>query len=947
MSGSPDETGGRLFHIKDRKSCINALNRVKGVFLVNDLDFVLTEPEPQWLELKDPDDPESELKAESKEFKENSKKWKTADRKCRGYYLQYLLEDDADAAEDLTAAEIDRYLRDKYCADKEQSGLHSAIHTMRSINIVESDTYAQALVKINNMTTQANVANRVLCGDYAVVNFSEIAQVAMVLECLPPSCSMLKQSWLEKPISSREYSLIRLKSSVQTFYETMRPTAQALSRARGPNRPLSAQSAPLSQSTTGPVSEQVRLYGPFCKACNKRHFRDSTDCVLKKTDWSSQNKRIDALSKQMEQTILLLKANPAATPPAPAEEPKIYELLTTSIGSCLLTQPTLPYTHTLDSAAVRTFYHVKDFFVTLSKLPQPFPLGAAWSTSGKPAMAIAKGSIRIPAGSSYILIPDAFYAPDIQYNLISESQLDKLGYKLARGNQETIVSKDSDTLLRFALQANDFYQKVISPVPSINQMSNALPTVRPRKPATEEEYLTWHARLGCLGLQSLVEASRDNPELPYFQSSLTVPFCDICAQAKSKRVPANRSAIPTLISTSQVLQIIHTDVCGPFPESVGGSTMFITFTDDYSGYTVVFTMKRKSEAGDIIQKYMAAAERYTGKKIISFKLDNGGEYGGVFAKICSQAGIALNPAPAYHPSLNGVAERVNLTLADKYLALLTRAGLPDRFWAEALQEAVRLKNRSPTARLPKGVTPYERWMGKKPDLSKARVFGCVAWVHVDKHARLNKLDTKALKCLNLGYWEEYGQWRLFEPHTKRILLSRDARFNEESFFKFDDDMRQAEYRRNVPISMSALDKSQKAQQGNSAGLRAFLSKTIHPDIQSLDLEQAHTLIGGGNLVLLTDSNVLQAATTYKRDPNSYAEAMADPDADLWKDAIQKELDSMLAMGVFKIVDLPPGKKTLGCRYTFERKRNANGEITRHKARLVVQGFSQQPGVDYD
>ncbi|KAK2434187.1 putative mitochondrial protein [Trifolium repens] len=68
----------------------------------------------------------------------------------------------------------------------------------------------------------------------------------------------------------------------------------------------------------------------------------------------------------------------------------------------------------------------------------------------------------------------------------------------------------------------------------------------------------------------------------------------------------------------------------------------------------------------------------------------------------------------------------------------------------------------------------------------------------------------------------------------------------------------------------------------------------------------------------------------------------------WKDAIEAKLNSLHKRQVFgPVVRTPEGVKPVGYKWVFVRKRNENGEIVRYKARLVAQGFSQRPGVDYD
>ena len=63
-----------------------------------------------------------------------------------------------------------------------------------------------------------------------------------------------------------------------------------------------------------------------------------------------------------------------------------------------------------------------------------------------------------------------------------------------------------------------------------------------------------------------------------------------------------------------------------------------------------------------------------------------------------------------------------------------------------------LINRSPT-RANNGATPEAMYPGSKPNISHLRVFGSIAFVHIPKEKR-QKLDSKMLKCMFLGYDDE-------------------------------------------------------------------------------------------------------------------------------------------------------------------------------------------------
>ncbi|KAG7584130.1 Reverse transcriptase RNA-dependent DNA polymerase [Arabidopsis suecica] len=84
------------------------------------------------------------------------------------------------------------------------------------------------------------------------------------------------------------------------------------------------------------------------------------------------------------------------------------------------------------------------------------------------------------------------------------------------------------------------------------------------------------------------------------------------------------------------------------------------------------------------------------------------------------------------------------------------------------------------------------------------------------------------------------------------------------------------------------------------------------------------------------------------EPKSVYECQKRHDWIKWKDAIQVELDSLNKRNVFgPIVLTPEDVRPVGYKWVFVRKRNEENEITRYKARLVAQGFSQRPGIDYE
>ncbi|GJU75853.1 putative ribonuclease H-like domain-containing protein [Tanacetum coccineum] len=82
----------------------------------------------------------------------------------------------------------------------------------------------------------------------------------------------------------------------------------------------------------------------------------------------------------------------------------------------------------------------------------------------------------------------------------------------------------------------------------------------------------------------------------------------------------------------------------------------------------------------------------------------------------------------------------------------------------------------------------------------------------------------------------------------------------------------------------------------------------------------------------------------QEEPKRIAKALSDP---AWVEAMQEELLQFKLQKVWILVDLPKGKRAIGTKWIFRNKKDERGIVTRNKARLVAQGYTQEEGIDYD
>jgi transposase InsO family protein len=216
--------------------------------------------------------------------------------------------------------------------------------------------------------------------------------------------------------------------------------------------------------------------------------------------------------------------------------------------------------------------------------------------------------------------------------------------------------------------------------------------------------------------------------------------CGSCTAAKLTRAPRHPQASRLEKNDRQPLDLIHSDLAGPFPvSSYGGSLNYITFVDDSTRCSWVRFLKKKSDATQTVKGFVAEIILQHGVTPKAFRTNNGGEYVSQEpATYFQESGILHELRPPYSPESLGVAERLNSTIGESLRAMLNSALTYDkRLWAEAVQTSVYLKNRQPHSALNrqphsavKDQTPYEAF--QKPTIQHLQPFGRECYIHIPK-----------------------------------------------------------------------------------------------------------------------------------------------------------------------------------------------------------------------
>ncbi|KAJ9555886.1 hypothetical protein OSB04_010500 [Centaurea solstitialis] len=195
---------------------------------------------------------------------------------------------------------------------------------------------------------------------------------------------------------------------------------------------------------------------------------------------------------------------------------------------------------------------------------------------------------------------------------------------------------------------------------NLQDNSSEIYHISKRSKDIEDQTYLWHCRLGHIN-KKRVELILKGGFLGTFDYK---PFdnCESCLSGKMTKQPFNKENE----RATNLLEIIHTDVCGPFSHVArGGYRYFITFTDDFSRYGYVYLMRHKSESFERFREFHNEVQNQLGKKIKFLRSNRGGEYlSDEFDNHLMECGIISQLTPPYTPQMNGVSERKNRTLLD-------------------------------------------------------------------------------------------------------------------------------------------------------------------------------------------------------------------------------------------------------------------------------------------
>jgi hypothetical protein len=349
-----------------------------------------------------------------------------------------------------------------------------------------------------------------------------------------------------------------------------------------------------------------------------------------------------------------------------------------------------------------------------------------------------------------------------------------------------------------------------------------------------------------------------------------------------------------------------------------------------------------------------------------------------FIDYCTKEGIQQHLTAPYTPEQNGVVQRRNQTIMGMAHSMLKAMVVLGWLWGEVVLTAVYILNWCRTQSV-EGCTPYEVWHGVKPAVHHFHTFGCVA--HVKQgNKKLSKLEDRHTPMVFIGYECGSKVWHFYNPSTKHVHISHDAVFEEDRAWDWGDDkpgdgaepfivdyftlggawVLRWLYTRLVAPAPREPDSRLPTTplEENRAPTPAVLGTVEHatPPTESPDLDADHddapcrfctleNILGPGTPPGLADQEITEELlTAIGEEPSSAEEALK---IEEWRLTMLEEMASIEENKTWTLVNLPQGHHTIGLKWVFKLKCDEDGVIVKHKVRLVIKGYVQQQGIDFN
>ena len=328
-------------------------------------------------------------------------------------------------------------------------------------------------------------------------------------------------------------------------------------------------------------------------------------------------------------------------------------------------------------------------------------------------------------------------------------------------------------------------------------------TVRLASAAPPETPELWHKRLGHRNIANVCQAIRDKkitgPAKEVAVNKVTKRgLCETCIKAKSTRrsfATAKPNKVKDgqngLVPVDKVIALVSTDLKGPMSVAgPKGEKYFQLYTDNSTKWRTCKLLQAKSDAVSCTKEFFVQDIRAEGQTLTRYHADGAPELiSAETVTFMAEHECRVTYSPPYTPERNGVSERSNRTIWESGYAMWLATALPAMFWTHAVSYATICANYLPTSTSKGNITPFEAKYGVVPDVSRFRIFGCIAYIHVPSELRDSTMADKAYKGYFIGMrWPFLDRYQVFVPSLDKILESAHVLFDEVTKVRRDTEV---------------------------------------------------------------------------------------------------------------------------------------------------------------
>lgn len=477
---------------------------------------------------------------------------------------------------------------------------------------------------------------------------------------------------------------------------------------------------------------------------------------------------------------------------------------------------------------------------------------------------------------------------------------------------------------------------------------------------TSKKYMEVHQLLGHPGRDKLLgTCERLNWKLTGEEPST----CEDCLIGKARRMNMNKESKNRSTKPGERIMIDISSVKSKDQRKIG--RFWLLVVDEATDMKWSYFLTSKKQQVPVLLGFIKNLKEI-GQPVRYIRCDNAGENLSLKKQLDNEGSSIRFEFTARHtPQQNGKVERAFATLYGRMRAMMTSAGLDEtsrhKLWMEAAATATKLDN---ILHSQGDLSPYKKFYKEDPAYEKhLRTFGEMGVVALYPGETIKaKLDDRGIKCMFLGYAAHHAGnvYRMWDLRTKRVLITRDVKWLGS--FHEDKKTMHSIYQDDAGDDIETLPPNptqENAQAGNEEENQVIEQPAAIPQVNeprpirlTRELQALQPFNRPGRLELEGETNqfcffVPEGGDNIDDTPTTFQEAWHHPDPikrQHWREAIRLEFRQMLKNKVWRkqgLDHLPRNRKGIGTKWVFKQKKNGV-----YRARLVVKGYDQVAGVDF-